>query len=193
MGQASILTATANGIETSPIVRGVWVLESILGIPPTPPPANIDPIEPDTRGAATIRERLIKHQEVESCADCHARIDPPGFALEAFNPIGEFREFYENENGEPTLEIDTRVTLHSGESVQDIRELRATLLDTRKDQFLLGLSKKALTYALGRELLLSDRPSLDNIVERTTQSGYGFQDLILEVVSSDSFLGKLAN
>ena len=191
MGHASILTATANGIETSPVVRGVWVLENILGTPPSPPPPNIDPIEPDTRGASTIRERLIKHQNVATCADCHVKIDPPGFALEAFNPVGEFRSFYQDDRGKNTLEIDTRVTLHSGESVADLRELRTTLRQTRKDQFLLGLSRKALTYALGRELLLSDRSSLDHIVEETTNAGYGFQDLILEVVSSKSFIGEL--
>lgn len=191
MGHASILTATANGIETSPVVRGVWVLENILGTPPSPPPPNIEPIEPDTRGVATIRERLIKHQNVATCADCHKKIDPPGFALEAFNPVGEFRGFYQDDTGKNTLEIDTRVTLHSGESVADLRELRSTLRQTRKDQFLLGLSRKVLTYALGRELLVRDRPSLDHIVEETIKSGYGFQDLILEVVSSKSFIGEL--
>lgn len=192
MGQASIHTATANGIETSPIIRGVWVLENILGMPPNPPPPNVEPIEPDTRGASTIRERLIKHQNVESCASCHSKIDPLGFALEAFNPIGEFRDSYKDHDGKILNAIDTRVTLHSGESVADLREMRAVLRESRKDQFLFGLSKKALTYALGRELLLSDRPSLDRIVDANTDAGYGFQDLILEIVSSDSFRGKSA-
>ncbi|GAB5560023.1 MAG: DUF1592 domain-containing protein [Synoicihabitans sp.] len=187
MGHASILTATANGIETSPVIRGVWVMENILGTPPSPPPLNVEPIEPDTRGAATIRERLIKHQNVASCAECHVKIDPPGFALEAFNPVGEFRQFYEDDKGKDTQEIDTFVTLHSGESVADLRELRSILKETRKDQFVLGLSRKMLTYALGRELLLSDRPSLDHIVDQTISKGYGFRDLILETVSSDAF------
>jgi hypothetical protein len=190
MGQASILTATANGIETSPIVRGVWVLENILGTPPSPPPPNVDPIEPDTRGATTIRDRLIKHQKVASCAECHAKIDPPGFALEAFNPIGEFRNFYQDDKGKNTLEIDTRVTLHSGESVQGLRELRTTLLQTRKDQFVFGLSKKLLTYAIGREFELSDRPSLDHIVRELKLMGYGFGDLVELIVSSDAFIGN---
>jgi len=132
MGQASILTATANGIETSPVVRGVWVLENILGTPPSPPPPNINLIEPDTRGATTIRERLIKHQNVATCAECHTKIDPPGFALEAFNPVGQFREFYQDDKGKDTLEIDTQVTLHSGESVQNLRELRTNFCKAAK-------------------------------------------------------------
>ena len=143
------------------------------------------------RGAGTIRERLIKHQNVATCAECHSKIAPPEFALETFNPIGEFRGFYQDDKGKNALEIDTRVTLHNGESAADLCELRSTLRQTRSDQFLLGLSRKALTYPLGRELTLRDRPSPDHIIEATINSGYGFQDLILAVVSSEVYNGEL--
>ena len=94
LGQGSVLTVTANGIETSPVVRGVWVLENIFGTPPPPPPPDVEPLEPDTRGASTIREQLNKHRNVAACADCHAKIDPAGFALEFFDPIGGYRSRY---------------------------------------------------------------------------------------------------
>ena len=91
LGHASVLTVTANGVETSPVVRGVWILDNILGTPPSPPPPDVEPLEPDTRGATTIREQLKKHRNVQACADCHAKIDPLGFALEFYDPIGGYR------------------------------------------------------------------------------------------------------
>lgn len=94
MTQASILKVTADGTTTSPVLRGKWVLERIIGLPPSPPPKDIATIEPDIRGATTIRQQLDKHRSNESCNSCHQYIDPPGFALESFDPIGGFREFY---------------------------------------------------------------------------------------------------
>ena len=89
--QASVLKVTANGTYTSPVLRGAWILENILGQPTSPPPDNVGSIEPDIRGATTIRQQLAKHRDIESCAACHRKIDPPGFALECFDPIGGFR------------------------------------------------------------------------------------------------------
>ena len=94
LGQASVLTLTANGVDTSPVIRGVWILENLLGAPPAPPPPNVPAIEPDIRGAKTIRDQLEKHRESEACASCHRQIDPPGFALESFDPIGRWRTHY---------------------------------------------------------------------------------------------------
>ncbi len=91
--QASILKVTANGANTSPVLRGAWLLERIVGTPAPPPPPNVGGIEPDTRGATTIREQLAKHQAVKSCAGCHQKIDPPGFVLEAFDPIAVIETF----------------------------------------------------------------------------------------------------
>ena len=92
LGHASVLTATSNGVETSPVTRGIWVLENILGSPPPPPPPDVEPLEPDIRGATTIREQLAKHRNVATCAECHRKIDPIGFAMESFDPIGSFRQ-----------------------------------------------------------------------------------------------------
>ena len=92
--QASVLKVTANGTTTSPVLRGAWIMERILGKPPPPPPPGVPAVEPDTRGATTIREQLDKHRTVASCAACHAKIDPPGFALESFDVIGGWRDRY---------------------------------------------------------------------------------------------------
>src|SRR6185369_8301542 len=95
LGQGSVLTVSANGIETSPVTRGVWVLENILGTPPSPPPDNVPPIDPDIRGAKSMREILAKHRNNPSCFECHKKIDPLGFALENFDPIGAWRTKYD--------------------------------------------------------------------------------------------------
>ena len=103
---AAILKVTANGTNTSPVMRGAWVLDRIFGRPPKPPPPDAGSIEPDIRGSTTIREQLDKHRRVESCARCHVKIDPPGFALENFDVIGGWREFYRSTgNGKP-VKID---------------------------------------------------------------------------------------
>src|SRR5262249_27846809 len=94
MTMASVLKVTADGTTTSPVLRGKWVLERIIGKPPAPPPADIPALEPDIRGATTIRQQLDKHRNIASCASCHVHIDPPGFALESFDPIGGYRDYY---------------------------------------------------------------------------------------------------
>lgn len=91
LGHASVLTVTANGIETSPVTRGVWVLENLLGSPPPPPPDDVEPLDPDIRGATTVREQLEKHRSVAACNECHQTIDLPSFALENFDVIGRYR------------------------------------------------------------------------------------------------------
>src|SRR5438445_5695823 len=99
---AGVLKVTANGTTTSPVLRGAWVLERILGTPPPKPPPDVPAIDPDIRGATTIRQQLAKHRQLASCANCHAKIDPPGFALESFDVIGGFREYYRTSgNGKP--------------------------------------------------------------------------------------------
>src|SRR6478752_6368796 len=100
--QASVLKATANGLSTSPVLRGAFVLDHILGTPPPPPPNDVEAIEPDIRGATTIRAQLAKHRQNAACATCHAKIDPPGFALESFDVIGHWRDRYRIYAGDPT-------------------------------------------------------------------------------------------
>ncbi len=203
--QASILKVTANGTYTSPVLRGVWVLENILGLPTSPPPDNVGSVEPDIRGASTIREQLAKHRDVKSCAACHQKIDPPGFALECFDPIGGFRTTYRTMaedakrpdfNQAPFTyawvryrigkEVDATGEMPDGATFSDIREFKQ-LLARDPDQLTRNLAHKLLTYGLGRKLGFSDRPTIEAIVAQTSESGHGFRSLIHNVVQTEAF------
>jgi hypothetical protein len=201
LSHASVLTTTSNGVETSPVVRGIWVLENILGTPPSPPPPDVEPLEPDIRGATTIREQLVKHRKVETCAECHRKIDPLGFAMESFDPIGRYREFYHSETvevpgevitaGEPSTgevirKVDTAGELPTGQSFQNLDELKQVLLE-RKHIFAKCLTEKMLTYALGRELAFGDRATVKGILEDLENRGNGLQDLVELMVTSEAF------
>ncbi|MFT5131089.1 MAG: hypothetical protein ACI8W8_004724 [Rhodothermales bacterium] len=193
LGHASVLSASANGVETSPVVRGVWVLERLLGTPPAPPPPDVPPIEPDTRGATTIREQLAKHRSVPACAECHAKIDPWGFALEFYDPIGGLRTHYAIFTGAGRIArqrtgkaIDGASSLPSGKEIHDESELKAVLL-SRRNRVTERLAETLLIYATGRELTFRDQPEIKAMVERVAMEGYGMRDLILEVVASDIF------
>lgn len=190
LGHASVLTASANGVETSPVVRGIWVLESVLGTPPSPPPPDVDLIEPDTRGTTTIREQLIKHREVAACNDCHAKIDPWGFALEIYDPIGGLRTHYP-QDGRPGRgpEIDTSGELVNGDSFQDEIGLKSMILE-RKDLVARSLTTKLLTYGTGREPNFEDYEQIEKITSTTLEEGKGLNDLIHAVVSSRIFLTR---
>jgi hypothetical protein len=181
LGQASILTVTANGVDTSPVLRGVWLLENLLGTPPSPPPPDVEPLDPDIRGAETIRDQLAKHRETETCYECHRKIDPLGFALENFDPIGRWRTNYDDR-----VDIDASGELPSGETFDDIVEFKQALLN-KKDAFTRALASKMLSYALGRRLEIMDRPEIDGILESLEDKGDGFRDLVHLVVSSESF------
>ena len=184
LGQASVLTVSANGIDTSPVVRGVWVLENFLGTPPSPPPPDVEPLDPDTRGAKTIRDQLRKHRETASCNDCHQKIDPLGFALENYDPIGRWRSSY----GKKT-KIDASGKLPSGEEFADIVELKKLLLDQKK-KFARALTEKLLAYAIGRTITANDRPDVDRILSRVKPTEWGVRDLIQQVVQSKAFGSK---
>jgi len=187
LGHASVLTATANGVETSPVTRGVWVLESLLGTPPSPPPPDVPPIEPDTRGAITIREQLAKHRHVAACADCHAKIDPWGFALENFDPIGGLRTHYPGAKGRGKgRPIDASSRLPSGEQVRHEADLRK-LLAARKTQLTRNLTHKLLLHATGREPTFRNHETVNRIVQKSLASGNGFRDLIHAVIASELF------
>ena len=184
LGQGSVLTVSANGIETSPVIRGVWVLENILGTPPSPPPDNVPPIDPDIRGASSMREILSKHRDNPACYDCHRKIDPLGFALENFDPIGAWRTKYEK--GAP---IDSSGELPSGQKFSDIAGLKKVLVE-RKDQFARMLTERLLTYACGRKIEALDRPAIDRVLAATKQDEYRFRDVIEQVVASQTFRSK---
>ena len=179
---ASVLTVTSNPTRTSPVKRGRWVLEQILGSPPPPPPPDVPELEEDHEAitGTTLRERLEQHREDPACANCHAKMDPIGFALENYNAIGAFRK----KEGE--LEIDTTAVLPDGTAFDGITDLKQILKD-RKQQFVRCLTEKMLTYALGRGLEYYDRPTIDRIVAQLEVEGYRSSALITEIAKSDPF------
>ena len=202
--QASVMKVTANGTTTSPVVRGSWVLNNILGQPSPPPPPNVPAIEPDIRGAATVRKQLQKHRDIQSCAVCHNRIDPPGLALECFDAIGGWRKDYRTlSSGKVVdLEIDRkRVEFRTGQSVKtngvlangrkfnDIRDLKKILMEDKK-QLARNLAEKLFVYALGRNVGFSDRAAIMEIVDNVEKQNYGFRTLIHEVIQSPLFRKK---
>lgn len=186
LGQASVLTLTANGVDTSPVIRGVWLLENILGATPAPPPPNVPSIEPDIRGAKTIRAQLKKHQESASCRTCHRQIDPPGFALENFDAIGRWRGHYIVDKA--ALPIDSSGQF-GATSFKDVSGFKQELL-RRQDQFARCLVEKLLLYALGRELQVTDRPHIRHILETAAKANYPLRDLIILCATSDIFRRK---
>lgn len=181
LGQAAVLTVTANGVETSPVTRGVWVLESILGTPPAPPPDDVPAIDPDIRGAKSMREILAQHRDNPACYDCHRKIDPPGFALESFDPIGAWRTHYHG-----NLPIDTSGELTNGDRFEDVAGLKLALLN-RQEQFARNLTTRLLAYACGRRMEPLDRPAIDGILARLEPHEYPLRDLIEAVVLSEPF------
>jgi len=194
--QAAVLKVTANGTNSSPVMRGVWVLENVLGKHLPPPPPNIAGIEPDIREATTIREQLELHRNAESCDGCHRHIDPPGFALESFDPVGAYREHYlrfavHPDNPEwgsvvKAKPVDASGVLPTGEAFTSIREFKDLLL-ADSDRFAFSLTERLATYALGREMGFSDREALSKIVEKTKAEGNGFRSLLTNLVLSPLF------
>ena len=196
----SVLKVTANGTTTSPIIRGSWVLERILGTPPPKPPLDVEAIEPDIRGATTIREQLARHRDVESCASCHCKIDPPGFALESFDVIGGWRDHY-RATGEPREVNGRRVRYWNGPAVdpgdilpdgrrfRDIDEYKQLILED-KDQLARNLTEKLLAYSTGAAPTHADKPQIETIVNRLREKNYGFKALIHEIVQSPLFQSK---
>lgn len=196
----SVLKVTANGTTTSPIIRGAWVLERILGTPPAKPPADVEAIEPDIRGATTIRDQLEKHRKVESCASCHRKIDPPGFALENFDVTGGWRNHYraltnggqkdsQGRRVRPGPAVDPSDVLPDGRRFRDVDEYKKLLLDD-KDQLARSLTEKLLAYSTGAAPSKADQPEIETIVRRLRDQNYGFKSLIQEVVQSHLFQSK---
>ncbi|MFM8219905.1 MAG: DUF1588 domain-containing protein, partial [Planctomycetaceae bacterium] len=171
----AVMTATANGVDTSPIVRGVWVLESVLGTPPKPPPPGIEPLSPDLRGAQTIRQQLELHRADAACRSCHARIDPLGFAFETFDELGLWRTHYRS-NGN-SIPIDTVSELPDGRPVADVAELKQVLVE-REEQVARNLLSKLLTYATGRLPTSADRREIERMLREARPQGFRLRDLV---------------
>ncbi|MEM6978130.1 MAG: DUF1592 domain-containing protein [Planctomycetota bacterium] len=200
--QASVLKVSANGTNTSPVVRGVYVMERILGQRPQPPPPGIPGVEPDIRGASTLRQLLDQHRDMDSCRSCHRQIDPPGFALECFNPIGGYRDRFRSLGvGESVRDeingrrvryklgpaVDASGELADGRQFDDFQAFRELLL-ANPDVLARAMLTKLATFATGREMGFSDRETLDQLVIKTR--GGGMTDLIEAVVLSDLFQFK---
>lgn len=205
MTQASVLKVTANGTTTSPVLRGKWIMERILGyeIPPPPP---VGAVEPDIRGAVTIRQQLEKHRSDPSCAACHSKMDPPGFALESFDVMGGWRDRYrgvdeakpaENglgKNGHPFafhygLPVDSTGQLPDGRAFANIRDFKRLL---RGDDAIIArnLARQLVIYATGAPVRFSDRAQIEQILQGAKTSNYGARSLIHQIVQSDLFRNK---
>ena len=184
LGHASVLTASANGVDTSPVVRGIWILENLLGTPPSPPPPDVPITEPDMRGDLTIRQMYAKHRTVESCNQCHKKIDPLGFSLENFDAVGVWRTEYESGH-----KVDPSGQMPNGESFSDIASLKQIMKrDLRL--FSRNLTTRLLTYATGRTMTVADREEIDAIVEQLKTTNGGLRDLIDQIVTSRIFQEK---
>ena len=187
LGHGSILTVTSYPNRTSPVLRGKWILENLLGTPPPPPPPNVPALDENDEGrdAASVRERLEEHRRNPACASCHAVMDPLGFALENFDAIGEWRV---REKGGS---IDALGQLADGSKVDGPATLRQALT-SRPEQFVGTMTEKLLTYALGRGLEHRDMPVVRGIVEDSARDGYLFSSLIMSIVKSQPFQMKKA-
>ena len=204
--QASVLKVTANGTVTSPVLRGVYVLERLLGYHPSPPPPSVPAVEPDIRGATTIRELLTKHRKDPSCASCHAKIDPPGFALESFDVMGRWRDNYRSLGGGSKRiaglgrsgnefvhyvgsAVDSSGRMYKGEAFDGINEFKKLLLQD-KEVIARNLVRQLIVYATGAPVAFSDRDEVAQILKKTKSSDYGVRSIIHAIVQSPLFLRK---
>ena len=192
LGMAAVLTVSANGVETSPVTRGVWVSENILGIQPPPPPDEVPAIEPDVSGATNIRERLAKHRADVTCAECHRKIDPLGFSLESFDPVGRWRTKYPAPaNSKASAnKIDCSGEFPSGEKYEDFTEFKKIISSTRQDLFVRHLVRQSLAYATGRLMESSDDVVIDKLHRKIQEDGLGLRTLITECIMSDIFRSR---
>jgi hypothetical protein len=206
MTMASVLKVTANGTTTSPVLRGHWITERILGMETRPPPPTVKAVEPDIRGAVTIRQQLAKHRDNPTCASCHVKMDPPGFALESFDVMGAHRVRYravaENMTAEPGfglngqafafhygLPVDSAGELPDGRGFHDIREFKR-LIANDEMSIARNLANQLVTFATGAPVRFTDRDQLEQILQRASKPHYGVRTLVEEIVRSDLFQTK---
>ncbi|MEI6712105.1 MAG: DUF1592 domain-containing protein [Verrucomicrobiota bacterium] len=204
--QGAILKVSTDGTRSSPIIRGAWVMERLLGVPPPPPPVSVPAVEPDTRGAKSIRELLALHTKEESCANCHAKFDPVGLALENFDVLGGWRTRYRELGGSDRVKgidraghnfeyalgtaIDAAGTLATGESFHNIHDLKTILLNNPR-QLASNLVNQFVIYATGAPIRYSERSELETILDSCKTNGYLCGDLMLAFIKSRIFTGEL--
>lgn len=208
MTQASVLKVTANGTTTSPVVRGTWLMERILGVSPEPPPPGVPAIEPDIRGAVTVRDQLEKHRSVISCVRCHDKIDPLGMALENFDVIGGWRDHYRALDPNRSMKriiygpvappplryiqgqkVDAKDVMPDGRKFSDVRQFKK-LLSENPDAVAEAVISRLMIYATGAPISFADRKAIQEIVQKTRQKKHGFRSLIHAVVQSPLFQQK---
>jgi len=202
--QSSVMKVTANGLTTSPVLRGAWVMDRILGMPPAPPPPGAGSIEPDTRGATTVRDLLAKHSRSETCASCHASIDPPGFALENFDVMGKWRDHYRSfEKGDQLdisvalrkvkyrrgLPVDAAGITKAGQEFDDIYTYRKLLVE-QEEQLARNLVERFLTFATGAGVTFADRSVVETILRENQGNGYPIRTLFQQAILSETFRSK---
>lgn len=204
--QGAVLKVSANGTTTSPVVRGAYVLDRILGTPPDAPPKNVPAIEPDIRGATTIREQLDKHRNQAACAGCHAKLDPPGFALENYDVTGRWRTVYRAipdsakdkvvnvpgtdirfyTQGRP---VDPSFTMADGRPFKDVDEFKQLIL-AHPEQLARCVTEKLITHFTGAQIQFADREVVEAIVQRAASNDYVLRTLVHEVIQSRVFTHK---
>jgi hypothetical protein len=206
MTQASVLKVTANGTTTSPVIRGHWITERILGVETPPPPPTVEAVEPDIRGAVTIRQQLDKHRANSSCASCHSKMDPPGFALESFDVMGGYRERYRavsdktppvkgfGVNGQAfafhyALPVDSAGTLPDGRHFADVRGLKR-LLVLHEEPIARNLVRQLTIFATGAPVRFSDRDEIERILASAKTSQFGVRSLVHAIVQCELFRNK---
>lgn len=178
LAHASVLTLTSNGVETSPVVRGVWVLDHFLGTPPPPPPQEVPALVPDLNGAQTVRQMLEKHRSDPACMKCHQRMDPLGFALEAFDPVGRFRTKYSQRQNVSTT------GRFKGEAFVDINELKRILASDVRP-FARNLIVRIAEYAKGRKLVAADYPTVEAILSESEKNDFTLKDIVTAIATGD--------
>lgn len=194
LGMAGVMMATANGVDTQPVIRGKWVLENILGETVPPPPDAVPALTPDTRGAKTIRDLMAAHTTDAGCAGCHRRLDPLGLALENYDPLGRWRDVYPlhdtNADGRTLLKpgppVDASATLPDGTAIHDAVDLKRYVAE-HVDRFAGCLAAKLFLYGTGRIPTYAERKQIDAAVASVLARGGGCRDLILAVIDTESF------
>ena len=203
--QGAILKITANGTSTSPVLRGAWIMDRIMGDPPLPPPPGVPAVEPDIRGARTIRDLLAMHTKSSACASCHAKFDPAGLALENFDVVGRWRTHYRGTaEGERVSGIDhtghdfsytlagpvdASGTLADGTRFRDIRDLKVIFAATHR-QLARNLLQQLTVYSTGTPVRFSDRVEIEKMLDSCAADGYRVRDLVHTLVRSKVFLGR---
>jgi hypothetical protein len=186
LGHGSFLTMTSVATRTSPVTRGKWILDNLLGLPPGDPPANVPSIEESAAtGPQTLREQMTRHRQDPVCASCHEVMDPFGFALENFDAVGRWREL---DNGLP---IDSQAEFFDGSAANGVTGLRDLLL-RKRDLFVATATEKLLTYALGRSLTPGDKPAVREILRSAAGSDYSFSSIVFGLVASTPFQMRTA-